>query len=258
MTRKTDIRPRPYICVLSFCGGKFIKKGGLSRHMKKHSEGKRIKCCFTGCKHSTERKDNLYVHIKRKHMGVNKYSEGKRIKCCFIGCKHSSKRKYNLDAHIRRKHMGWHSNIIYKSKMYTSRVRGEVDGESSKGMGVNGVLDTTPEIIPRDTLDILGEREVIRQLEVVIEHLTAENESLTRVLHPFLMKKYGEVTESVVTGVLDSEPGIISREMLEIFRESEEIQKLGVAIKYLETKSECLSTVLCPFLLEKYASTDYD
>ncbi len=198
-----------------------MKKGELNRHMKKHSEGKRIKCCFTGCKYSSERKDVL-------------------------------------DVHIRRKHMGCHSNIIYKRKMYTSRVRGEVDGESSKGMGVNGGLDTTPEIIPRDTLDILGEREVIRQLEVVIEHLTAENESLTRVLHPFLMKKYGEVTESVVTGVLDSEPGIISREMLEIFRESEEIQKLGVAIKYLETKSECLSTVLCPFLLEKYASTDYD
>jgi hypothetical protein len=194
-----------------------MKKGELNRHMKKHSAGKRIKCCFTGCKYSSERKDVL-------------------------------------DVHIRRKHMGCHSGIMYTRKMYTNRVRGEVDGETSKGR-VSGGLDTTPEIIPRDMLDIFGEREVIRQLEVVIKHLKAENESLTNVLHPFLMKKYGETSKGMVTGVLDSAPGIIPREMLEIFGESEEIQQLGVAIKYLEAKSESLTNVLCPFLLEKYAPT---
>ena len=129
-----------------------MKKYELERHMRKHSVGKCIKCCFTGCKYSSERKDVL-------------------------------------SAHIRRIHMGCHSGIMNTKKITTNRVRAEVDGETSKGR-VTGGLDSTPGIIPREMLEIFGESEVIQQLGVAIKYLEAKNESLTNVLHPFLLEKY--------------------------------------------------------------------
>ena len=129
-----------------------MNKRELKRHMRKHGVGKLIKCSFTGCGYSSERRDVLNVHITRMHVGS-------------------------------------HSGIKNIKKITTNRVRAEVDGETSKGR-VTGGLDSTPGIIPWEMLEIFGESEVIRQLGVVIKHLEAENESLSNVLLPFLLEKY--------------------------------------------------------------------
>jgi hypothetical protein len=149
MTHKSDNRPRPHVCVSSSCARKFVNKRDLNRHMRKHGVGKLIKCSFTGCDYSSERRDVLNVHIRRMHMG------------CHSGIK----------------------------KITTNRVRGEVDGEISKGR-MTGALDHTPGIIPWEMLEIFGESEVIQQIGVVIKHLESENERLSNSLLPFLLEKY--------------------------------------------------------------------
>jgi hypothetical protein len=159
MSTKVNERVRPHSCPYDDCNSKYILKRDLTRHMRSHELWSLIEC--DKCEFTSERRDSVNAHIKRKH---GESSKGKVTKF------------YKNQA----------SEITVD--ISTPIAVGEVSGEGSKGK-VRKVHKKRASKIPVDTStpiavgevseDTLESRDSVEQsLAAIIKHLEKENSKL--------------------------------------------------------------------------------
>jgi uncharacterized Zn-finger protein len=85
-------------CPVDGCKKSYIRKGGLTHHLKNHSS-QCFFCSVDGCKKSYNKKDELTRHLENH--------SGQRFLCSVNGCKKSFIKKGELTRHLKN-HLGPH------------------------------------------------------------------------------------------------------------------------------------------------------